>query len=903
MSYSIGRSTPCRSQRRTAATRVLLILGVLAIGASGSAAEAELSEGPASTRVRVHLDASWDSLSAPAGKATIEDFPLQPGLKVDLALERFRVTNHQTRFVVGQGPDREEALAFDPDSVLLLRGRVVGDPDSRVFMALSDHGGFGTIDRATERFWISSTQPDRLEITPLTPAGGLPFGVPLCGVGDAHDPVSAPMVSPPRKGLPPIRGLRQIELAVETDYELFQLFGDLDAAGAYVVSVFAAVSEIYVRDVGARVDLSFVRLWDDPNDLFNDPDPLSSFRSYWELNMGAVERDVAQFFTGRRDLPYGGIANSSGLCNSQGYSVAGYATGFFGDAQGPHVFNRDITVTAHELGHNSSAPHTHTIGIDTCDDENAPPQRGSIMSYCGQTYTGGAANTDLRLHTGIQNLIENFIASSTCLAADCNQNGEDDAADIAGGVSSDINLNSIPDECEDCNGNSVLDPLDISGGASTDLNANGLPDECEADCNANSVPDDLDIANATSADLYGDGVPDECDADCNANTISDYREIQLDMSQDINRNAVLDACEDCDGDDTPDLVALDHAHNLWLTSLDHTRAREYLANVGPLASVSDDVGIAEGQDLLITADRRMLISSRLDNRVVELTVSGTLVGDLVSAGAGGLSEPAGLLWTDDGRLLVASRGSHAVLAFDGATGAPLGAFIAAGSGGLTAPFGLTFGPVSGNLFVTSNDNRVLEYDGATGAFVGELVSTADNGGLTEPRGLLFLPSGNLLVASYDTNQILEFDGATGAFVRQFNRGGTADRLTLDQPWSLRLGPDGGVYVSRTHDHVLRPGPPAPLHLTNARIYHFDAATGFLMRAYVLGVNSGVEHPTGFDFVPGDAIDCNRNLVPDSCDIASGTSMDIDGNGVPDSCQDGTGLIFSDGFESGDTSAW
>ncbi|VAX37014.1 hypothetical protein MNBD_PLANCTO03-1534, partial [hydrothermal vent metagenome] len=138
---------------------------------------------------------------------------------------------------------------------------------------------------------------------------------------------------------------------------------------------------------------------------------------------------------------------------------------------------------------------------------------------------------------------------------------------------------------------------------------------------------------------------------------------------------------------------------------------------------------------------------------------------------------------------------------------------------------------------------------------------------------------------------------TGAFVRQFNRGGTATRMTLDQPWCLRLGPDGDVYVSRAHDHE-RPGPGRrlsvsgadrggePLHLTNARIYQFHVETGKMVRAFVQSIDSGIENPTGFAFVRGDLADCNLNLVPDSCDIALGTSEDIDGDGIPDECQGG-----------------
>ncbi|MEM7354327.1 MAG: M12 family metallo-peptidase [Acidobacteriota bacterium] len=847
--------------------------------------------------IELQLESSWNTLLDPNGKAAVDSFPLSRDVKVDLSLERFRVTTRETRFVLGSPRGDDTLLDFDPESVLLLRGRVAGELDSRVFLALSPHGGFGAVRHRGQHYRITARDPERLQVRAVGPAGGSPLDVPLCGVDDPVIEV-VPWKSVQRArlgGAAPIKGLRQIELAVETDYEFFSLFGNLNAASAYVVSLYAAVSEIYIRDVAARVDLSFVRLWDDPEDLFNEPNPFGPFQDYWEANMGGVHRDVAQFFSGRRDLPWGGVANLGGFCDSSSYSVAGYAMGFFADTESPSVFNRDITVTAHEIGHNANSSHTHSQGIDTCNDENSTPQRGTIMSYCGQTFTGGASNTDLRFHTGPQAIMRDFILSSSCLVADCNQNGVDDSLDI-GGVSLDQNMNGVPDECEDCNGNSVLDDADIAAGTSNDLDGDGVPDECQPDCNGNQVPDGLDIASATSVDLYGNGIPDECEADCNDNDTPDYDEIQSDMSLDLNRNARLDACEDCDDDGTPDLVALDHAHNLWLASLDHSRIREYLATVGPLARVSDDAGIQEGQDLLITNDRRVLVSSRLDHRVVEFTIDGALVGDLVASGAGGLSEPAGLALAPGGRLLVASRGSDAVLAYDLASGAPRGDFIAAGAGGLSAPFGLAWGAV-GHLLVTSADNRVLEYD-AAGAFVGELVSVAGNGGLSDPHGLLVLPSGHLLVASYGSDQVLEYD-PSGAFVRQFNQGGTDDRLTLDQPWSLRLGPDGDVYVSRAHDHGKSAGP-APLHLTNARVYHFEAQSGFLVRAYVLGVNSGVEHPTGFDFVPGDAIDCNLNLIPDACDVASGTSQDLNGDGVPDSC---VGVLFADGFESGTTSAW
>ena len=51
--------------------------------------------------------------------------------------------------------------------------------------------------------------------------------------------------------------------------------------------------------------------------------------------MGAVQRDTAQFLSGRRDLPYGGIAYVSALCGSSSYSVVGYLLGSFPDPSRP----------------------------------------------------------------------------------------------------------------------------------------------------------------------------------------------------------------------------------------------------------------------------------------------------------------------------------------------------------------------------------------------------------------------------------------------------------------------------------------------------------------------------------------------------------------------------------------
>jgi DNA-binding beta-propeller fold protein YncE len=846
------------------------------------------------------------------GRRLVQQLSLHAGLTVDLDIEPFSITGPASRFVLGRADGPDEPLDFDPASVSMFRGHVIGHPGSHVFLALSDILSSGYVDLGSgrHRYRIASAlapgdelPPGQIALFETGPPPSRPPDVPFCSVEPGKD---AGLASPSIDAATgPIKGLKHLELAVETDYEFFVLFEDATAAMTYLTAMYGEVSDIYVRDVDTRVELVFARLWDDPNDLFNnvDPSPLSDFQSHWNSNMGHVARDVAQLFSGRRDYPFGGQAYLSSLCNSNAYSVVGYALGFFPDPSTGSPYNYDIAVTGHEIGHNCGTGHTHDIPnlIDTCDDPQTTAQRGTIMSYCGQTWSGGNGNRDLYFHSTIQGNMDAYLAIASCVVDDCNQNGVADATDISGSTSDDLNSNGIPDECEDCNGNLVLDDTDIVMGTSLDLNANTVPDECEPDCNGNNVPDDKDIADATSADVYGNDIPDECEADCDTSSVSDYTQIQADMTLDVDRDAVLDSCQDCDGDGTTDFDALDGSHDAWVASgLASSRLRQMHGISGVLTLTSGGNGQAlvdEGQDLIVAPGGNILVTNLQDDRVMEFAPDGDYLGNLVSAGSGGLTAPAGMTVTpDQATLLVASSGTDSVLAYDATTGASAGAFVAAGSGGLSGPFGLIFRP-GGNLFVTSDTNEVYEYDSSTGAFVGVFVSAAANGGLDQPRGIAFKPDGNLLVASFGTDEVLEFDGQTGAPMGKWAQVGTATRLTQVSPWGIRIGPNGNVFVVRTgedygsaggaahHEHLHEADQEhGALHLTNAQIYEFDARNGNFLRTYVGGNDHGLLFPTGFDFVPGFDVDCNLSKLPDSCDIALGLSDDLDADGTPDECE-------------------
>ncbi|GJQ31140.1 MAG: hypothetical protein HBSAPP03_30240 [Phycisphaerae bacterium] len=102
--------------------------------------------------------------------------------------------------------------------------------------------------------------------------------------------------------------------------------------------------------------------------------------------------------------------------------------------------------------------------------------------------------------------------SQACGFPDCNNNGVDDAIDIANQTSQDCNNDSVPDECQlsglDCNTNGQIDSCEIAANGALDCNNNGLLDSCE-------------IRQGILTDADGNNVADICEgaavAECNVN--------------------------------------------------------------------------------------------------------------------------------------------------------------------------------------------------------------------------------------------------------------------------------------------------------------------------------------------------------------------------------------------------
>ncbi len=810
-------------------------------------------------------------------KPRVAGFPLSRDVSVDLELQRLRVAAPNARFVLGRRNGPDVAIEYNPDRVVMFRGKVSGEADSSVFVAFGPDFATGRIKTSANggTYQISNSLLGGAKL----PSGSFTVYEPT-GSGVGQPPVTfcgtdtsgvvmqeGPLIvgdSVPSK-------LKHIEIAIDSDYEYFELFGNLESALDYTLALYGVMSDIYIRDVNARLELVFIRLWDNADDLFNEPDPFSPFRSQWSANMDNVDRDVAQLLTGRRNLPYGGVAQLNGLCTNRAYSVAGYLLGSFPSPDRPSHAHWDIIVTAHELGHNCNTTHTHSYfpQIDNC--AGGEITRSSIMSYC-HLNPGGNGNVDLRFHARVQTVMQSYINGAACVDVDCNQNSILDTLDILNLSSADENDNNIPDECEDCNDNGLIDIEEILAAGILDVDFNGVPDSCQADCNSNGRPDATDVMLGFSPDVEGNLVPDECAPDCDGNGVGDYFEILDDMSRDIDRNAVLDTCQDCDGDGLNDFDTLNGRGNIWIAGF--FRIAEFHGASGVLVRSSASGQLNFSSRMLIDGTGRVLVGDSIggQGRIAAFDRDGQPLSDLVPTSTSDLGLPGGIIFGPGGHILIVDSSTNRVLEFDSETGAFRRVVVASGAGGLFTARDLAISP-AGEILVTNQlSSRIRRYDFESGAYLGEFFAPGTRQPLRIDGGMVFKPDGNLLVASNGDRAILEYHGQSGEFLRVFTRsGGGGGFWELNNPNAIRIGPDGNVYVLDSGGNLL--------------LQKYDVRTGFFLRSYFILPQGNVFSPNGFDFMPDEIdIDCNLNFLQDDCDIASGLSRDINNNSRPDECE-------------------
>lgn len=360
--------------------------------------------------VHTALDPTLYNQVKASSRLTLGGFVLGRDEAVDLELEQFDVLTSDALLIVADGAN--ERATPRPD-VVLLRGSISGDAESVVFLALSPDGTNGFIRSGTTQFVIAADGAGGAYVYNTREAGDVGILAPVCQgalpIPGAPAVVDDMMIAPgeQHEARPAFEATncRTIRVAVDTDFEYRSIsrFTSDAAAQTYALSLWGAVSEIYRRDTNVSLAVPYLRIWSANTDPYPDGsaigDRLGQLVNHWRASQGSVSRDITHILSGTTG---GGVAYLTVLCNNTwGYGADGNIAGTFPKPLRDHSSqNWDVMVTAHELGHNFAAPHTHSMTpvIDGCGNGDCTDAiNGTIMSYC-HTCAGGMSNILLKFH-------------------------------------------------------------------------------------------------------------------------------------------------------------------------------------------------------------------------------------------------------------------------------------------------------------------------------------------------------------------------------------------------------------------------------------------------------------------------------------------------------------------------
>lgn len=384
-----------------------------------------------------------------------------------LVLEPFQVFAHDAQIVIHRA-DGDATMGVPANRYF--KGHVAGWPDSRAYVAALEGGEIRGLVSGHGVHWVirGSALPKstdwRIESRRVEADVELGFEAAAfdCGT-DALPLIAEPSASTDGKGGTVALATKAVtytaRVAVETDNEFFNKFGNATDATNYVADIIAYGSLLYGAEANTSWLLQYLSLWSqgqtDPWVETNPGCGLYEYGRNWNDNNDDISRTTAAFFSGKSTnsgiawvgVLCGGEFNASveNLRNSQGvipctgaltptvdnyggaYAYVGGMDGNF-DINNPAVI-WDIVAVTHEIGHNFNSPHTHcyaNIGgnadqVDHCyAGEYHPTYRpncytgttglptgcpgngegcGTIMSYCHQLYPG-MSNLSLTLGLG-----------------------------------------------------------------------------------------------------------------------------------------------------------------------------------------------------------------------------------------------------------------------------------------------------------------------------------------------------------------------------------------------------------------------------------------------------------------------------------------------------------------------
>jgi len=252
----------------------------------------------------------------------------------------------------------------------------------------------------------------------------------------------------------------------------------------------------------------------------------------------------------------------------------------------------------------------------------------------------------------------------------------------------------------------------------------------------------------------------------------------------------------------PSGIALDSKGDVWVSDTDQNRVVEFTSTGTIIGSIKPSGADALDGPTAIALDAagNVYVADTGDNRVIEFTSRGAVIQVFGTAsGSGELNAPTGVAVTSSGTVLVSDTGNNRVVEFTAQ-----GVYSSSFDADMGGPAGIAIDS-SGDIWVANSGladagpDEALEYS-ASGTYLGSLGGGESSalGGLSDPSDVAVDASGHAFVADPDYGWVEEFD-TDGPYLNEF---GDAQPGLLAYPQALAVDAKGDVFVADTGDNQI-----------------------------------------------------------------------------------------------------
>jgi len=426
------------------------------------------------------------SIAISVDHCTVQQLQARPGagdeLLIDLVLEgqdrHLRLWPHDVRGDDFQLLVQEEdgSMSHDvPGPVNTYRGIDETSGTARVAVGFEDDGFRLRLIEDTGRQWFAEPLIGR-----VSGASEMDYAVyesdaiispeNECPIDETWRVTDLPTGHPRSAG---VRGatIMAAEMAVDADYEFYQLYGSVAGVENRVNAVINSVNLQYEQQCQLTHEIQAIVVRSSSNDPYSTNSietRLEELRAEWNgSGHPGIARDIVHLFTGVDTGSTIGLAYLGAVCTSFEYGVVqSSCCGSFGCA---------TDLSAHEMGHNWNADHC------TCPSYTMNPSL-----TCANQFTSGTITTITNFANANQNCLHVAGPSGACcVGSSCDSMAESECVDIGGVFQGD--------------GVACADVTCVSNSGACCLSSGSCASVSETQC------------NAVGGEYQGDGIP--CDAE------------------------------------------------------------------------------------------------------------------------------------------------------------------------------------------------------------------------------------------------------------------------------------------------------------------------------------------------------------------------------------------------------